>query len=270
MASNNDFDLLVEGSGFITEPETGRVIATLVKGAIDMETCAKVWPVIAKINLKTDNRGKSSGLDYTNESRKGDRQVKSRRTTETVNSGVIGFYDRYPRIPFCRQCAWNQQNNADWQKLLPLFAKVNDVHKKYAIKEWAAQMRATQTVKPDWLIPNTIYSTVTVNKNYRTGYHFDGKNMAGGFSSMLLLRQGHITGGYTVFPRYRVAIKMDTGDIALFNGQGELHGNTEISVLTKGAQRCTMVHYFRKGMLDCLSAKEELERAKRYQGGSLK
>lgn len=270
MASNNDFDLLVAASGHIVCPNTGRKLATLVREAVDLNMCKEVWPIIRNINLRTDNRGGSSGMKQEARKRADGSRGQTMETPESVMSGVIGYYDRYPRIPFCRKCSWNQNHETSWKKLAPLFHRVNDVHCEHAPMEWAAQAAAASHVNKDWLIPGTIYSTVTVNKNYRTGYHFDGKNMAGGFSSMLLLREGTITGGYTVFPRYRFAIKMEIGDLALFNGQGEMHGNTAISILTRDAQRCTMVHYFRKGMVNCLSAPEELERAKRYIGGSLK
>ena len=186
---------------------------------------------------------------------------------DAVTSGVIGFYDRYPRIPYCRKCAWNLDNPDDFNACLPLFQRVNEIHFEVAPVEWASQNEYAKKTHKDFLIPGTIYTTVTVNKNYRPAYHYDGKNMAGGFSGMLLIRDGIINGGYTVFPEYRAAVSMNTGDLIFFSGQSELHGNTPIIPMSIGAQRCTLVFYYRSGMINCLSAAEELERAKNRKRG---
>ena|SRR3990172_8538573 len=264
MAKDDDYDLLIEKSCQIVCAASGSQIATQVKGAVNFEMIKTVWPILRNLNLKTQNRVVSSGLQRIRTCN------KTFGSSEITNSGVLGYYDRYPRTPFCRKCSWNQNHDADWKTLIPLFQKVNNVHREHAQKEWNLQAEFVGKAKKDWIIPETVYSTVTLNKNYRTAYHFDGKNLAGGFSAMLLLREGHLSGGFLVLPRYRLAIKMDTGDIVLFNGQKELHGNTAISLLTQGAQRCTLVHYFRKNIVNCLGVQEEAKRAKRYSGGSLR
>lgn len=269
MAADGDYDTLVDYSARVYRPD-GKILFTLIKGAIQNDLILPAWAYLKPYNPKSENRGTSSGMKHQFRIKQDGTRSNTARIDprDAVVSGVIGFYDRYPRIPYCRKCAWNLENPEKFKVCLPMFHAVDAYHEEFCPTEYEAQQAWADKTHRDFLIPETIYSTVTINKNYRTAYHLDGKNQAGGFSGMLLIRDGKINGGYTVFPEYRAAVKMDTGDLVFFNGASEWHGNTPISLLTKNAQRCTLVFYLRSGMTKCLSAPEELERAKRRQLGS--
>lgn len=268
MATDDDYDQVIAESAKVLRPD-GKPLFVLLKKAMAVPEIAPAWSALRSFNNKSENRGTSTGVKQIRVKKKDGTISRTHRVNpkDAVISGVIGFYDRYPRIPYCRKCAWNMETPGKFQRCLPLFQQINGIHKKFCPEEYAAQKLFVDKTHPDFVIPGTVYSTVTVNKNYRTAYHLDGKNQAGGFSGMLLIRDGSIKGGLVVFPEYRTAVEMDTGDLIFFNGQSEWHGNTAIVPLTKKAQRCTLVFYFRSGMVDCLSAREELERAKRRKIG---
>ena len=269
MADASHYDEIYGGENIeIIHPTTGESLAKLASKAVSLEDCKAAWKVLKNVELKSRNRGTSSGMKRLSYVRN-DGVLSKTHITEPVNSGVIGFYDRYPRTPYCRKCAWNQQHEEQYKAIVPLFQKVNEIHKTCAPVEHARQMETVNQTKKDWIIPNTAYSTITINKNYRTGFHYDGKNMAGGFSAMLYMRSGQLSGGHIVFPRYRFAVSFDIGDVIMFNGQDQIHGNTALSLMTTDAQRCTLVHYFREKMKNCLSKEEELQRAKNFAGGQL-
>ncbi len=268
-AEESDYDILVNETAQILKPD-GSHLVTLVKKALSVEELKNPWAAIRDWKPETDNRGTSTGVKGIFRKKQDGTISNTRRVPrgEKVVSGVLGYYDRYARTPYCRKCAWNEQHPAGWNDMLPLFAKVSETHKQYMPDFYLKQKEIYDKTNADFKIPDSIYTSVTVNKNYRTAYHLDGKNMAEGVSAMLLIREGKIKGGYVVFPEYRVAAAMDSGDIVFFDGQAEVHGNTNITPLTSNSVRCTLVHYFRGGMIYCGSMEDELERAKRRPAGS--
>ena len=87
----------------------GELLAVVIRKAIPMGDLARYWQILKKVNLTTNNRGIASGDTSKNVS---------------VKSGIFGYYPRYPRIPFCRECAWNADHPDQYKKLLPLFKTI--------------------------------------------------------------------------------------------------------------------------------------------------
>ena len=55
---------------------------------------------------------------------------------------------------------------------------------------------------------NTGWNAFSVNVDYRTGCHVDGKNVPGSFSALLILETGPaFAGGFYMLPQWRVAIE---------------------------------------------------------------
>jgi hypothetical protein len=259
-----DYGRVLEASCRVVR-DTGEPVLTLVKNAVPRELIAAAWSAgLDRWRPLTDNRSTAAASERIHERKKDGTYSKTMRMPrqDQVSSGVMGYYDRYPRIPYCRCCAFNEQHPEVWAACQPLIRAVNEVHRLYDTPSWQTLRDISKDCSKDFIIPGTVYSTITVNKNYRTAYHHDGRNVAEGKSAMLLIRQGKIKGGVLVLPAYKLGVPLETGDVVIFNGAADLHGNTFITPLTKDAQRCTLVHYFRKGMLECGTAEEELERAK--------
>ncbi len=113
----------------------------------------------------------------------------------------------------------------------------------------------------------TVYLT---GNTYPTGVHLDAGDLEAGFSTLACLRKGTFTGGQLVFPKFRVAIDMQHGDLALIDAH-EHHGNTAIFCAcgerrngmcdTCGAERISVVSYFRANMTKCGTFPEEAARA---------
>lgn len=265
-ATEADYDTLVEGDTKVYGPD-GELLVVVLRGKFEKEMLVKAWGVVKDINLRTDNRGSASGIEMEQVKRK-DGTISNTRAVPKgydVLSGVIGYYPRYPRIPFCRECAWNQQHPEKFSALMPLFERVNALHKEHSPESWAYQNEIVQKTSKDFVIPGTIYTTVTVNKNFRTAYHLDAKNAPLGMAPMILMRQGKFEGGIVVLPEWKIAAKLETGDLILFRNMQDIHGNTKIIPLTKDYQRCTMVFYYREEMIKCGTAADELARAQSGQ-----
>ena len=62
-------------------------------------------------------------------------------------------------------------------------------------------------------------------------------------------------------PKYKIGFDVRSGDVCFFDVH-EFHGNTEIKAKGK-YERISVVCYYRKNMINCKSAQEEQEIAKR-------
>jgi hypothetical protein len=116
-------------------------------------------------------------------------------------------------------------------------------------------MEAANKIDKGFLVPETPFTTVTVNKTFRTAAHYDAGDLNEGLSNLLTLsNDGKYTGGYLIAPEYRVAVNPRPGDLLLINNHEVMHGNTPI-VCEEGSERISLVVYFREKMLE-LGSKE--------------
>ena len=126
------------------------------------------------------------------------------------------------------------------------------------------QKKIADDCSQDFIIKDTAYSTATINRNYRTAFHRDAKNLSGGMAGMTVVGTGSYTGGYIVFPEYRVAVNVKSTDVIIMNNTHLIHGNTNFGAKHGSFNRISVVCYLREGMLKCGSMKEELNRAKKH------
>lgn len=181
-----------------------------------------------------------------------------------VNSGIIGYFDRYPRFPYARETSFLINHRKQWELLQPFINRVNSIFKKYLPERYNIQKEMVSHVSPDWIIGNTAFSTITVNKSYRTACHKDAGDLKEGFGVMSYFQRGTLDGGYLVFPAYRVAVRFRHCDVALFDVH-EWHGNTPIKAKSEDSMRVTCVFYLREDLLRCGDAAYELNRAKKVR-----
>lgn len=171
-----------------------------------------------------------------------------------VNSGVAGFYDRYPRYPYGRVCAYNWKNPDDFAKSFPYIRQLNKQFAEMLPERYAAQKAAADKLDSMFLIgEDTVFTTLTVNKTFRTAAHLDAGDLAEGFSNLGVISTGKdYKGGYLVLPEYRVAINIRPGDLLLIANHSAVHGNTPIESVTGNpddVERMSIVAYFRENML---------------------
>lgn len=127
-------------------------------------------------------------------------------------------------------------------------------------------MDIVDRTQPEWLIPGTPFTTVTVNRNWQTAVHTDRGDLKAGLSLITAMRRGEFTGGYLVFPHYRIAVDLQDRDLLMFDSH-HMHGNTPIVGKVGQWERVSCVLYFRERMADCLTAQAELERAQHRKPG---
>ncbi len=264
-----DYNVLITGPVRLLRPQ-GDTLAVYLPGVLK-DVLWEAWPTLSSIRMATDNRGYASG---TQREQRGDQK---RTRTRPVLSAIVGAVDPGPssskvgaRLPVCRLTAWTGTHLPAWTALRPVFQAINQHYAEQVPKRWILQRDAADATHPDWLIGDTVFTTVTVNNTYSTGVHQDKGDLPEGFSTLAVTRRGDYRGGHLVLPEYRIAFDMRDGDLLLFDAH-EWHGNTNMycphqdSPLArpcpKGCERVSLVTYFRTKVANCASAQTEYQKA---------
>lgn len=183
--------------------------------------------------------------------------ISTTNYAKPVFSGVAGWYDRYPRIPYGRATAYTEHHLELFEQAYPFLQTLNKGFKDLLPWRWKNQRAAADKIDPRFLVPGTVFTTITVNKTFRTAAHYDAGDLDTGLSNLLVLGSGDYTGGYLVFPEYRIAVNVRPGDLLLVNNHEVLHGNTPIVLNNPDAERISVVCYFRENMLKLKSFEYE-------------
>ncbi len=173
----------------------------------------------------------------------------------TVNSGIAGYFDRYPRIPYGRICAYNWKNPELFEKAYPYFRKLDKFFRELLPQRYAVQKSYSDKLDKRFRVAgDTVFTTITINKNFRTAAHRDAGDLAEGYSNLGVVTNGKdYRGGYLVLPEFRVAVNIRPGDQLLVANHTAIHGNTEIlppddNCCMDCVERMSIVCYFRENM----------------------
>jgi hypothetical protein len=192
-----------------------------------------------------------------------DSMISATTYANAVNSGIAGWFDRYPRIPFGRATSYTRDKFDKFKMSYPFLQSLSRGFKELMPWRYNNQMEAAKKVDPAFLVPGTPFTTITVNKTFRTAAHYDAGDLNTGLSNLLTLsNDGNYTGGYLIAPEYRVAVNVRPGDLLLINNHEVMHGNTPI-VCAEGSERISLVVYFREKMME-LGSKEYEDCRERY------
>lgn len=167
-----------------------------------------------------------------------------------VNSGIAGWYDRYPRIPYGRATSYTEKFPEKFEKSYPYLQHLAEAFKDLLPWRYGNQKAASDKIDPKFLVPNTPFSTITVNRNFRTAAHYDPANMDDGFANICVFSNSDkYRGAYLVFPEIGYAVNIRPGDLLFVNNMAGLHGNTELVLDDPNAERISIIAFFHEGML---------------------
>ena len=184
------------------------------------------------------------------------RYVCSTTYANGVFSGIAGWFDRYPRLPYGRATSYTAREPEKFAMAYPFLQTLAKGFKELLPWRYENQMQAARKMDPRFLVPGTPFTTITVNKTFRTAAHRDAGDLNTGLSNLLVLsNNGNYSGGYLIAPEYRVAVNVRPGDLLLINNHDVIHGNTPIVLNDEEAERVSLVCYFREKMLE-LGSKE--------------
>lgn len=266
----DSYDLLLTESADVYKPN-GELLLAFRKGAIPNAYCEAAWKALRDAAAWTNNRGVAAGIAKGTGGRpayvKLDGTVSRTRYAPDVQSGIVGYFDRYVRFPYCRTTAYTAEFPQRYAAAIPFIQVVNDTFRAAVPDRWEAQRVMCEQTHGDWIIPDTVFTTVTVNRNWQTAVHKDAGDLREGFGVLTALRAGQFDGCYFTLPKFRVAVDMQSADVLMADVH-EWHGNTPIRGRRGKFERISCVFYYREKMRHCMSAPEELELAKRRQVGT--
>lgn len=253
--TNDDLNVVVTGDTRIRKPD-GSLLGIYRKGVIPFEMRETVRPILRSFrSVGTDNRGTASGTERVPGG-------QTRTRSALVPSSIIGAFEAQGSRKFCRLTSWTGRETEEFKELWPLFQYLGAIFAQDVPDRYEKQMDEVRVTHPDWVIPDTPFTTITINNTYPTGVHKDKGDLDKGFSVLATLRKGEYEGGILTFPEYRIGVEMHDGDVLLMDAH-EWHGNTrfvpEVPRHPRGMpiwdeltyERISVVAYFRTKMIEC-------------------
>jgi|SRR5690606_9363084 len=263
--TDSDYNVLLTGAAKVLKPNGDPLCVYLPGELLDEVDAGDVYDILHSLRtITTNNRGLASGTKRVAT------KTGHRSQSRDIASSVIGAMDAAGRHKYCRLTAWTGQNLPYWESLSPLLRGVACALEEHVPDRYAAQAAEAATAQPEWVVPGTPFTTVTVNNSYPTGVHTDKGDLEKGFSTIACLRKGSYTGGRLCFPLWRVAADLKHGDLICMDAH-DWHGNTMMvcacgekmnGMCEKcGAERISVVSYFRENITQCGSSDEEYAKA---------
>lgn len=210
---------------------------------------------VVKLNIK-ERKEEAHGVEET--------YISDTTYANVVLSGIAGWFDRYPRIPYGRATSYTQNNYEKFKLSFPFLQTLDRGFRELLPIRHLEQRTAADKIDPAFLVPQTVFTTVTVNKTFRTAAHRDAGDFSDGLSNLLVLsNNGNYSGGYLILPEVRIAVNVRPGDLLLVNNHEYMHGNTPIILNDDTAERISLVCYLREKMLE-LGSKEYEENRFNY------
>jgi hypothetical protein len=256
------------GQPVVAYKPDGTLLATVVRQQLSKDAMASAFSVLRKYSTRTDLRGKASGFEMQHDTKKDGTISNTSRVNRKLHqlpiSGVMGYFDRYVRIPYCRKCTYNRDNPQEFAKTVPLYQEMDRVYRATLPERHAGQLAAIEATHPDWRIADTVFTTITVNRNWRTAFHRDAGDLIApgqGVSCLAAMWGGDATGGNLVLPAWDLEVELRSGDMIMMDSH-EIHGNTPIVGIPGKYHRVSVVAYYRTAMQECGSSDEEFARAK--------
>jgi len=148
------------------------------------------------------------------------------KVNNQVASNPIGFYEEsnnFSKLP-CRLTHFTRTNYDKYNEGLPFIEKIDELYKELVPESHRKQYERSNE-KPDFKINDTCFSTITINRNFRTALHRDAGDYKEGFGNLSVIERGQYSGAYTILPQFGVAVDVRTKDFLAMDVH-QWHSNT--------------------------------------------
>jgi len=220
-----------------------RLLAKFRKNVIPKPLLELGWEAFYKTSAPSRNRGAAAGpIDTKSE------YWKKRKPTEitkwsarymqngkkslmrvnnNVFSSVLGYFEQTPFMGLpCRLTSYTQKYFSQFRQGIPFLEEIDKCFKKLVPENHKLQYDQAKK-QPNFQIADTAFSSITLNRNFRTALHKDAGDFKDGFGNLTVLEYGQYSGGCTMFPRFQVGFNVRTGDFLAMDVH-EWHCNTEL------------------------------------------
>lgn len=264
------WDVLVTGDtdGYTME---GELLFRYRRGVIPIELLRNGYHAFKDAISLNDGRAAASGA--VTQRIRNDGTVSNMIVGNRVWNGVAGYMDAPPggraQNNYCRKTSFTKRHMEQFQAGVPLIEHIDALYSQLCPDHYSRQAAISRATNRNYVIGNTSFTTVTINKNFRTAVHKDVGDYKPGFGNLAVYREGSFEGCYFCLPEYRVAIDMQNCDV-LFVDVHKWHANTPVRNASADWLRISYVCYYREYMIKCDRPAEELQKIKTDRGGFLK
>ena len=245
--TEKDADLILDEDADVygINPETGekKLLARFRKHVLPNHLVKTGWEAFYQTAAASRNRGAAAGpinlespywtarkpTEIVNWSARyiQDGKVSKMRVNNNVYSSVLGFFEQTPFMGLpCRLTSYTQKYFKNYQHGLPFIYAIDACFKKLIPDKHKLQLNAAAS-KSAYQIGKTAFSSVTINRNFRTALHMDDGDFKEGYGNLSVIERGKYSGGSTIFPQYGIGFNVRTGDFLAMDVH-EWHCNTEM------------------------------------------
>jgi len=240
--------------------DEGKLLLRFRKNVIPEEASKVLFKNLKSAAPRARGRAKAAGIPedgqiYSYVKSKSSGAIIHQLNTR-VRSGIVGYYDNQSFFghknikdsnSLCRTTAFSKNHLAKYKETEPVFSLLSDLYNTVVPEKYLVQKEYIEKLNEEYIIPNTIFTTVTVNKNFRTALHKDAGDLSMGFGNLVVCSEGDYTGGYTMYPQYGIGVDCRQGDFLAMDVH-EWHCN---SPMEGEGVRLSFVMYMREKMLKC-------------------
>jgi hypothetical protein len=198
-----------------------------------------------------------------NKNRRATRYIAEGKNAKNFSDATFGYKPKKPifNTP-ASACNFNFTYPAYYSRLIQLGLHLTEKYKTYGAAKYEYQKNTvTEQVKPNWIIPGTVFTQGIINDSNTLDYHYDRGNFKDFWSCMSVFCHD-IKGGELVVPSLDLALNIQDYTYVLFNGQAHIHGVNTIKKLSAKAFRYSVVYYALQGMKNCESLEAEIQKAR--------
>ena len=211
-------------------------------GKLDMSK--PLWPKgLKNVILKEENYHNKYTLNPVGIS------TRKYKLNNPVHSNLVGYYEKplvnYKKTiktqPKCRQTQFSARHKELYSNIIPYMEKVSGEMRKNVPQHFRKQNSFIE--KHRERIGQSVFSTITINKNFRTAIHIDKGDFKDGIGT--ITTAGDFSGGEFCLVDYKVAIDVKPNDL-LFVNVHKHHANLPFE-----GTRYSMVSYVRENIKKC-------------------
>ena len=154
-------------------------------------------------------------------------QKSKMQVSNPVISTALGYTESngLANLP-CRLTHFSRTNYDSFKNGIPFIQEIDKCYKTL-IPDCYRKQKLRANKRKDLKIKDTAFSTITVNRNFRTAMHKDSGDFKEGFGNLSVIERGKYSGGYTIFPQYAIGFDVRNGDFLAMDVH-EWHCNTPI------------------------------------------
>ena len=270
--NENDIDYYINDTQ-IGYDENGDVLFYFIKNVFSDEEINNIMPTIEKAStfIVSLGRGHAAGkLDMSNPLwAKGLKNVELKehnyhnkytlnpegistrkyKLNNPAHSNLVGYYEK-PLVNFkktiktqprCRQTQFSARHKELYSNIIPYLERVSGKMREAVPHHFRKQNKFIE--KHRERIGQSVFSTITINKNFRTAIHIDKGDFKDGIGT--ITTAGDFSGGEFCLVDYKVAIDVKPNDLLFVNVHTH-HGNLPFE-----GTRYSMVSYVRENIKKC-------------------